>query len=611
MCGIAAIIFPAQEPAPTLIEQMTESLAHRGPDAKGIERLPGCHLGHRRLSIIDLGMGAQPMADVGGRYWIVFNGEIYNYRELRRELTELGVRFKTHSDTEVILAAYDAWGASGLDRLRGMFAFLIWDTRTRTAFAARDLFGEKPLYYATSGDGSLLVSSEIKGILASSVLTPQLDLNSVDAYLALGYVPPDRTIYSNVHTLPPGHYLEWGNGAAHVTRYWLPRLEPQRLSLEDAAEQLRMLMRQAVNRQMVADVPVGAFLSGGLDSSTIVALMQEQSNHPIQTFSVGFGDYINELPYARAVAKQYDTEHHEIDLGVPHVGEMLQRMAVVYDEPFADTSNIPTYLISEFARLHVKVVLSGDGGDELFGGYGWYPPLAKSEYVAGSWAKWAVFRLLSRMFRERIPSLHVYSVALGLSHRWPDMWMRGAMSNICFREKQRWRLWGERQRDVPPFSPGDYCRPPSGTAGLNRSLYFDLTSYLPGDILVKLDRAAMAHGLETRPPFLDRDLVEFALSLPATMKVNGNDTKVVLRRACECYWPQELHTRGKLGFGSPCDVWLNFPEVQEQLRRVFASGSRLREVLAGLPSKWHEARPYETWVLLVLGLWLEGHEALA
>lgn len=605
MCGISAIISPGREPAPDVIERMTDRLAHRGPDAKGHKRLSGCHLGHTRLSIIDLGTGAQPMSDASGRYWITFNGEIYNYRELREELRKKGWCFNTNSDTEVIMVAFAAWGKDCLHRFRGMVAFVIWDTQTREAFAARDLFGEKPLYYAVARDGALLFSSEIKGLLASGLIAPRLDLAAVDAFLALGYVPPDRTIYENVKTLPPGHYLEWNRGRVHVTRYWFPRLETCEVSLDEAAEHLRELLQQAVRRQMVADVPVGAFLSGGLDSSTIVALMQRQSNRPVKTFSVGFGDYINELPYARAVAERYHTEHHEIDLGAPPVAEMLQRMATVYDEPFADTSNIPTYLISEFASAHVKVVLSGDGGDELFGGYAWYRPLAVSERVTGSLAKWVLFRILSRMLRERIRSLHRYSVAVGLASRWPDMWLRAAMSNVWFRDRERRDLWADRGKEARSGFPGDYFRPPRDTEGLNRGFYFDLTSYLPGDILVKVDRAAMAHGLETRPPFLDRDLVEFALSLPASLKVNGEREKILLRHACEQYWPAEMRARAKQGFGSPCGVWLGLPEVRGVQKRIFAKGSRLRDLLPGLSAGSHRYGPYKTWILLVLGLWLE------
>jgi asparagine synthase (glutamine-hydrolysing) len=304
-----------------------------------------------------------------------------------------------------------------------MFAFALWDTREKRLFAARDLFGEKPLYYAAGDGGFFLVASEIKALLASGFVAPRLDISTVDAYLALGYVPPDRTIYSNIYTLPPAHYLCWKDGIYKITRYWQPILNVQPITLHDAIERTRGLLNQAVTRQMVADVPVGAFLSGGLDSSTIVALMQMQSDRPVKTFSVGFGDHINELPFARAVANKYGTEHHEIDLGTPDVAQMLLRMAEVYDEPFADTSNIPTYLISEFARKHVKVVLSGDGGDELFGGYSWtYPMLVQSEKVPESIVLWIILRAFSKLLQHRWKSLALYSAGCGLAARRPDMW---------------------------------------------------------------------------------------------------------------------------------------------------------------------------------------------
>jgi asparagine synthase (glutamine-hydrolysing) len=605
VCGISALVATGQEPPGETIERMVASLGHRGPDARACKILSGCHLGHTRLSIIDLESGAQPMADPHERYWITFNGEIYNYRELRRELMEQGHRFQTHSDTEVILAAYAQWGAKCLDRFRGMFAFAIWDTQERQLFAARDLFGEKPLYYAIIADGSLLAASEIKGLLASKLLEPRLDLSAIDAYLALGYIPPDQTVYQNIHTLPPGHYLEQKNGCLRVCRYWAPQFNNDSISLDEAGERLRELLAQAVRRQMVADVPVGAFLSGGLDSSTIVALMQGQSGQPVKTFSVGFGDFINELPYARAVADLYKTDHHEIDLGFPPVAEMLERMATVYEEPFADSSNIPTYLIAEFARRQVKVVLSGDGGDELFGGYAWYLPLAMSENLPASWFKWVVLRTVSKLLRHQAQGLNLFSGALGLAARWPDMWTRDLMSNIQFKAKDRHRSWGERSWEVNSFLPGEYFLPPAETSGLNRGFYFDLTSYLPGDILVKVDRAAMAHGLETRAPFLDRDLVEFALSLPPSLKVNGDQTKVVLRDACSRYWPPPLLSRHKLGFGAPCGVWLGLPKVQALTARVFADRAPLRRLLPGLRRDQARKRTFQTWILLTLGLWLE------
>ena len=594
---------PAHEEA-GYIGRMVGTLSHRGPDSTSLKSLRDIQMGHARLSVIDLVTGTQPMCDVTGRYWIVFNGEIYNYRELRTELVEKGHRFATQSDTEVILASHMRWGEECIQRFRGMFAFAIWDTQEQSLFAARDLFGEKPLYYARSRDG-LLVSSEIKGLLASGLVTREIDSSSIDAYLAFGYIPPDRTVYKGISTLPPAHFLTFRRGEVRLERYWVPRLDEQVISLDAAAERLSSLLDRAVERQMVADVPVGAFLSGGLDSSTIVALMGQHSDRPVLTFSAGFGTHINELPYARAVADKYGTDHHELDFGAPDVAPLLVEMAGIYDEPFADTSNIPTFLISRFAKQHVKVVLSGDGGDELFGGYWWYAPLARSETLSPSYLKWMVLRLFATAFSRGDQNLQRHAVAQGWATRYQDMWTRDVMANVVFRPRERLQLWGGRRRGSELYQPGDYYKPLPSTSGMNRGFYFDLTSYLPGDILVKVDRAAMANGLETRAPFLDRDLAEFALSLPASTKVRGDETKIVLRHACERYWPDELRGRGKQGFGAPTSAWLSLPGVQALWARVLSEKSSLRRLLPGLKPPLGPRAAYQSWVLLVLGLWLE------
>ena len=611
MCGISAI---AGVTRPGAIEAMIRAIEHRGPDATSSHAAGGCALGHARLSIIDLSTGDQPMSDATGRWWIAFNGEIYNFPSLREELVRSGQQLRTHSDTEVLLLGYRQWGTALLDKLRGMFAFTIWDSEERELFAARDLFGEKPLYYASiaetglsvraqAGDG-IVLASEMKAIVASGLVQTVVDPESIDAFLTLGYVPPDRTVYRDVQTLPPAHYLVWKNGTVRVSRYWTPKLEPRAMSLGDAADEVRTLLRQAVQRQMIADVPVGAFLSGGLDSSSVVAMMADVSSGPVKTFSVGFGSLINELPYARAVARRYHTGHHEIDLGEPDVATLIERMVKVYDEPFADTSHIPTFLVSEFARRHVKVVLSGDGGDELFGGYTWYAPLAMSEAMPLALAQWVVLRSISIALRHRNRALSARSHAAGLAARWDDVWTRDVMSQTVFPTHDRQRMWGERR--VTSFEPGGYFKPPSSTKGLNRAFHFDLTSFLPGDILVKVDRAAMAHGLETRAPFLDRDLVEFTLTIPAELKVRGGETKIVLREACRDLWPQSLWNRPKQGFGSPITRWLTLPSMQPMLDRVFRAGSPLRELLPGIPESARNGLDYRTWTLLTLGLWLEA-----
>jgi asparagine synthase (glutamine-hydrolysing) len=603
MCGISLIAGPAAERAGA-IERMVGTLVHRGPDAQASLRVIPCALGHTRLSIIDLDSGAQPMSDATGRYSITFNGEIYNYAEIRAELIAHGQAFRTKSDTEVVLAACMRWGAAALDRFRGMFAFAIWDAAERSVFAARDLFGEKPLYYATTADGGLIVASELKAIVAAGTVPDDLDLSAVDAYLAFGYVPPAMCIYRAVRPLPPAHFMVWRDGRATLQQYWSPALDTRGVGLREAGETLRELLQQAVTRQMVADVPVGAFLSGGLDSTSIVALMQGVSPRPVKTFAVGFGEVINELPYARAVASRYGTEHHEIDLGAPAVAPLLETMARVFDEPFADSSAIPTYLIAGFARQHVKVVLSGDGGDEMFGGYGWYQLLAMSEAVSGSRLEWMLLRAISRALRERARGLYRRSVAVGLSARWPDMWLRAAMNQVYLSASRRRALWAERAGGMTPFDVAAGAAAPPDVKGLNRAFHFDLTTYLPGDILVKVDRAAMAHGLETRAPFLDRDVAEYALSLPPRLKVDADRTKIVLREACERYWPDSVRARGKHGFGAPYRQWLAQPAVRALVDRVFRRGGPLQALLPGIPPA--PAISYETWTLLTLGLWLEG-----
>jgi len=600
MCGISAI---AGVTKPGAIEAMIRAIEHRGPDATSSHAEGDCALGHARLSIIDLSTGDQPMSDATGRWWIAFNGEIYNFLSLREELARSGHQLRTHSDTEVLLLGYQQWGTALLDKLRGMFAFAIWDSEERELFAARDLFGEKPIYFAQSGDG-IVLASEMKAIVASGLVQPVVDPESIDAFLALGYIPPDRTVYRDVQTLPPAHYLVWKNGTVRVSRYWTPKLEPRAMTLGGAAEEVRALLRQAVKRQMIADVPVGAFLSGGLDSSSVVALMSEVSSEAVKTFSVGFGSLINELPYARAVAQRYHTEHHEIDLGEPDVATLIERMVQVYDEPFADTSHIPTFLVSEFARRHVKVVLSGDGGDELFGGYSWYGPLAMSEAMPLALVQWVVLRSLSIALRHRYRALSARSHAAGLAARWDDLWTRDVMSQTVIPAQERRRMWGDRR--VASFEPGGYFKPGADTKGLNRAFHFDLTSFLPGDILVKVDRAAMAHGLETRAPFLDRELVEFTLTIPAELKVRGGETKIVLREACRDLWPESLWNRPKQGFGSPITRWLKLPSMQPMLDRVFRAGSPLRALLPGIPEGARNGLDYRTWTLLTLGLWLEA-----
>lgn len=592
MCGICGIIDPQRRFHPSVINAMTVSLRHRGPDGQVTRQLTGAWLGHARLSIIDLVSGDQPMTDQSGRYHIVFNGEIYNFRELRKQLEGEGCQFYTQSDTEVILQGYIHWGKQCVSRLNGQFALAIWDDQQKALFAARDRFGEKPFYWAVTDRNEFVFASEIKSILASSRIKPKLDIQSVDLYLSLYYVPPTRTIYRNVHTLLPAHTLVWKAGKIQTEAYWRPVYSRNgTLSEADAIERTRSLVRDAVHRQMVSDVPIGAFLSGGLDSSTVVAYMSEVSEKPVKTFSVGFGDLLNELPYAREIAERYQTEHHELQMDIS-VAEMLETMARVYDEPFADSSNIPTYLMAEFASKYVKVCLSGDGGDEVFGGYGWYPLLLdKAVHVDP---------VLTRLLRANLR-------LAGLAKH--ELW-EARLRIASLLELDRKELW---QGAFNPDETLHYLRSTYGDVfalkGMDPVTDFDMRCYLPGDILVKVDRAALAHGLESRAPFLDTELTEFILNLPWQLRFKDKDKlKFLLRRASQHLWTENIQKRSKQGFGAPIESWLQKKDIEPVVRRVLIQGGPLRELLRGLsPNKYQESSAVQKWIFLCLGLWLENH----
>ena len=616
MCGVAAIISTRTPLATAAVKRMIAALEHRGPDNSGTACLAPCHLGHTRLSVIDPTGGSQPMSDPSGRYHVSFNGEIYNFRDLRRELESVGVSFSTRSDTETLLLGYRQWGDAVVQRLNGQFAFVIWDSVEQRLFAARDRLGEKPLYFAEAAQGEMLLASEIKAILATGLIQPILDSRSVDAYLELNYVPPCVTIYENIHTLEPGHTLTWQAGRITRQRYWSPQLSTVDIGVEEATREVRRRLEAAVERQMVADTTVGAFLSGGLDSSTIVALMTRHTRSRVRTFAAGFGDLINELPFARVVANEYGTNHSEKHIQI-NIAAQLQRMAEVYDEPFGDSSNIPTYMLSEFARRDVKVVLSGDGGDELFGGYAWYQPLLHHDSLPNSLtAYWqnkleaktcgllSAVGLPLKARRERARSNYKW---IGAKRAFPDLWDRhvATLGSLAPSARSEWtgNRTNARELVARNYSPNEKLR------GIDRAVDFDLRCYLPGDILAKVDRATMAHGLETRSPFLDVELVEFVLSLPASVRFEHGRPKSLLRRACEDLWPAPIRQRGKQGFGAPLGNWLQQPAVQELRQRVFGSGSPLVELLPAARSLSPTTKRHSqiVWNLLCLGLWLEKH----
>lgn len=607
MCGIAGIVAPEAVRHREAVRRMIDSLKHRGPDASGCHFFPDCALGHRRLSIVDLDTGQQPMLSPVTGAGVTFNGELYGYKEIRASHPDYP--FRTASDTEVILALYEQHRNDFVQRLPGMFAFALWDDGRKELVCARDRFGEKPFYYAFGSNGELLFASEIKGILASGLVRPVLSKDSVAHYMKFLYVHPHRTIYENIYSLPPAHSLRYSAGRLSVERYWHPPVTRGDLEVPEAVERFQRLLDQSVARQLVADVTVGAFLSGGLDSSTIVALAARHQAR-LRTFSFDFEDATSELPFAREVANRYRTDHTELSAAHLDMGDLLLTMQDIYDEPFADSSNIPTYLMSKLAREHVKVVLTGDGGDELLAGYSyWYQPLFSMQESRDRKSVWNVFLLaaliFSRITGRQLP-LPLHHRALGATYA-----IRGGSMMRAHRRQQQYFSDKELTKFglTPPGSSDDFG-PDSPTDTIDDAFRLDLEQYMPGDILVKTDRSSMANGLELRAPFLDVDFASFCISLPYRMKIDKEQDKRILRQAYSDAWPPSVRRRGKQGFGAPVGRWLRLPPVKA-LKEEYLDNSR-GKLFSFLPfDRTRRAagnNDYQTWILLVLALWMERHD---
>jgi asparagine synthase (glutamine-hydrolysing) len=553
MCGIAGAVRPRGGLTPAETQAMADVLAHRGPDGEGVRLLSGltAGLGHRRLSIIDLTTGQQPMCNEDESVWITFNGEIYNDPDLRPRLEERGHAFKTHSDTESIVHLYEDEGEDCVKRLRGMFAFAIWDVRRRRLLLACDRLGKKPLFYAQSGD-TFLFGSELKALLAFPGFAPEVDWSFLDAYLALGYVPAPATPFRGLQKLPPAHVLVLDEGKPpRVSRYWEPSFVKRVISEGQALEELDHRLREAVRIRLRSDVPFGAFLSGGVDSGTVVALMSRHLSSPVKTFSVGFEeDAYNELPHAREVARIAGTEHHETMVRMGDLS-ILPALARSLDEPFADASALPTYHVSKAAAEHVRMALSGDGGDELFGGYARYRKELVLRLVSPAAAALRPFRRpLARhaLFGRRAQrfSAVVYHAALPFGQSYETA--VGILTPEARRAVLAGRAGGE-------WWLSQWFRRFEALEVADRMMAVDMNSYLPGDILVKVDRMSMACSLEVRAPLLDHELVEFAASLPVSLKVTRRGGKHLLRRYAERLLPPSLVNRKKQGFAIPLDQW--------------------------------------------------------
>ncbi len=560
MCGITGVARVDGIPADGgVLRRMTDLLAHRGPDGDGFHVEGSVGLGHRRLAIIDLATGAQPMGSEDGATWITYNGEIYNYLELRRELAELGFVFRTTSDTEVVLAAYRAWGVECLGRLRGMFAFGIWDRRARRVVLARDRVGIKPLVYAWDGR-RLLFASELKALLQDQQVARELDWDAVGEFFTYHYIAAPRTIFKSIRKLPPASYLvcSLDGGEPEIAKYWDLRMVPEyRGDAAEWAEQLEELLRDAVRRHMMSDVPIGAFLSGGIDSSSVVACMAQVSSAPIKTFSIGFDEAsFDELHYARLVAARYGTEHFEM-IVKPDVMDVLPKLAWQLDEPFADASAVPTYCVSRITRDHVTVALSGDGGDESFAGY--------RRYAEAAWfrewfdrtpvgalkplARWAGARLApgarGREFLQMVGLPAVDRYIRMLTYQTPES-LRDLLSE-------------EAARQVDASGPLRALRAVAARSGsadyVSTLQYLDVQHYLPEDILAKVDRTSMLTSLESRVPLLDHVVMEHAARIPSDLKLRNGAGKHILKVAMRRHLPREILERPKMGFGVPLGTW--------------------------------------------------------
>ncbi len=651
MCGIAGFLTGGRSSSPDKLiartAAMARALAHRGPDDEGIWTDPaaGVGLGHRRLAILDLTPeGHQPMLSPGGRYVIAFNGEIYNYREIRGEIEAAwAARFRGSSDTEVMLAAFEQWGLEkSLERFNGMFAFAVWDRRARRLAIARDRFGEKPLYYGWSR-GTFLFGSEMKALGSHPAFEGEIDPRAVALYLRFGYVPAPLTIYRGIRKLEPGGFLtvngETGAATGPVRFYWSAgeaasraQAEPFRGSFEDAAGELEALLEDAVRMRMIADVPLGAFLSGGIDSSTVVAMMRKSSPRRVQTFTIGFEeDRFNEAEYARGVARHLETDHTELYVTPAEAMEVIPHLPALYDEPFADSSQIPTFLVSRLARSQVTVSLSGDGGDELFGGYVRYHWVRSLWAATRWWPEWlrqavaGVMRSVSPASWDRalewvgpwLPAPLRVAQPGDKMHKLAGVVVAGTAEEMYRRLVSHWteaevpRLCRGRPEAAPDRAMTAPARPGSSDI-THRMMYLDTVTYLPDDILVKLDRAAMGVSLESRVPFLDPRVFEFAWRLPLDMKVGRGSGKRILRAVVERHVPRALLERPKSGFGVPVGEWLRGPlrDWAEELldpRRLEEEG--LLDPLL-IRRKWHEhlsgRRNWVAplWTVLMLEAWL-------
>lgn len=596
MCGIAGIITPNAKRYAEQLQKMTDAIIHRGPDSGHHEFYENVALGHRRLSIIDLSeTGKQPMFSNTKNECTVLNGEIYGYQELKKKYSDYP--YHGTSDTEVILAMYQKNGKALLNELPGMFAFAIWDEEKQQLFCGRDRFGEKPFFYATGKNGEFIFASEIKAILVTGLVEPKINNEALYHFLQYGYVSANQSIYSNIFTLPPAHLLTYFNGKIEVERYYsIPKNDIQ-VSLSEAKEEFTSLLKKAVEKQLVADVEVGSFLSGGLDSSTIVAMVNEFK--PKQTtISFGYSGEHSELKFAEEIAQKYQTNHIEIHENRGDIASELLKISPYFDEPFADMSYVPQYKICEAAARHLKVVLAGDVGDELFGGYHFYTVenQLKNHFsynnalVKFGLKQFGKFRQTSFLTKENIAHQNILDFH---QNRVRNFFNSKEISELGIHSKYH----QEYSFTANPHSLNDIMRT-------------DLEKYVPGNMLVKSDRMAMANSLEVRTPFLDKDFAEFCIQLPENLKLNSENDKIILREAMQDYWTETIRNRHKQGFGSSVEKWFE----EESMMKL--SDDLLKDKTSEVfnfidfdAAQQSLNKDKKHWNLLQLGLWAENSKS--
>lgn len=622
MCGIVGKYnYTTLEPvADELIHAMCSKIEHRGPDDYGSFIDGPLGLGHRRLSIIDLStLGHQPMGSKDNRYWITYNGEIYNFLSLRKDLVALGYEFKSRCDTEVILYMYQEYGSACLDYLRGMFAFAIWDLEEQSLFLARDRIGKKPLFFYDDGK-TFIFGSEIKSILADRSVKKEINFQAFYDYFKYLYIPDPKTIYKNIHKLEPGHFLFCSKDGITKKEYWDISFAKKTLkSLEETSEELYEILNESVKLRMISDVPLGAFLSGGIDSSCVVAMMASQKNNPVTTCSIGFDSKkYDEIEFARIVAEMYGTDHHELTVK-ENAASVIQDLPGYFDEPFADSSSVPTYFVSKLARKKVKVALSGDGGDENFAGY--------EKYYMDD---------IENQIRNKIPGFlrkPLLPLASILSRSDNALFQKGKTllntlgHDSCYgfyltNTQMEDDLWNELINDetkrkingYDPFSVTEYFYNKADTDNhLSKILYTDLKTYLPGDILVKVDRMSMAHSLEVRAPILDHKVIEYAASIPIALKYNKGDKKFILKQALKHKLPGKILYRKKMGFSVPLEDWFRNEIKSDARSSLFAADSGISkffniDVVQSIWEKHQSGRKnYGSilWALYMFELWFQ------